>query len=179
MPEETPDHIYVPNFDMRPKHRAPAITIRPATLRDVTFIAANMRDEDRREIRAVVNESDTVIGAMLFAASPGLAWTAWTDDAPACAFGVSRLYAGLGSGWAFGSKAMRKVMPAATRFALRTVKPLLIAEGFRRIEVRTAIDHDLSHRWLIALGFEPEGVAKDYGADGLDFVTFAATRKKD
>ncbi|WP_448950607.1 hypothetical protein [Labrys neptuniae] len=153
------------------------VTIRPATLRDMTFIAATMRDQDRREIRAVIEESDTVIGTMLFNASPDLAWTAWIEDDAVAAFGISRLFAGLGSGWAYGTRRMRRAIPALTRFARRSVRPLLLAEGFRRIEVRTAIDHDLSHRWLEALGFTREGVAVAYGSGGLDFATYAATRQ--
>lgn len=153
------------------------VTIRPATLRDMTFIAATMRDQDRREIRAVIEESDTVIGTMLFNASPDLAWTAWIGDDAVAAFGISRLFQGLGSGWAYGTRRMRRAIPAITRFARRSVRPLLLAEGFRRIEVRTAIDHDLSHRWLEALGFDREGVAVAYGRGGLDFATYAATRQ--
>ncbi|WP_448953062.1 hypothetical protein [Labrys neptuniae] len=154
------------------------ITIRPATLRDMTWVAVHMREQDRREIKAVIDESDTAIGAMLFAASPGLAWCAWLGDSPVAAFGVSRLFHGLGSGWAYMSPRGLRTVPAITRFALRTVKPLLIAEGFRRIEVRTAIDHDLSHRWLERLGFDLEGTARDYGAGGLDFLAYAATRQR-
>ncbi|MGH6883264.1 MAG: hypothetical protein ACREFM_20245, partial [Hypericibacter sp.] len=45
-------------------------------------------------------------------------------------------------------------------------------------EVRSAIDHDLSHRWLEHLGFRCEGIARDYGSEGLDFVTYAATRAR-
>ncbi len=146
---------------------------------DCTFIAANMRDADRREIQAVFPASDTIIGATLFAGSQGLAWVASKDGQPVCAFGVARLYPGLGSGWAYGTRRMRAVMPAITRFALRTIRPQLIREGFRRIEVRTAIDHVDSHRWLAHLGFELEGTARDYGSDGLDFLTYAATKPKD
>jgi len=155
------------------------ITIRPATLRDMTFVAANMRQADRREIGAVIQESDTYVGYALFASSDGLAWVAWLDDEPVCCFGVSKLFTGLGSGWAYGTRRMRKVMGVVTRFALRDVRPMLIRQGFRRIEVRTAVDHDLSHRWLERLGFAREGIAVDYGMDGLDFVTYAATQKKD
>lgn len=155
------------------------ISIRVATLRDMTWIAANMRDQDRREIRAVIDESDTVIGAMLYGSSQGLAWCAWIDDTPVCAFGVTRLFHGLGSAWAYLSPQGVRTIPAVTRFAMKTVRPLLIAEGFRRIEVRTAIDHDISHRWLERLGFTKEGIAVDYGRDGLDFATYAATKPKD
>ena len=154
------------------------ISIRPATVRDMTFVASNMRDQDRREITAVIEESDTVIGYMLFASSPGLAWCGWLDGQPVAAFGVSRLYAGLGGGWAYMTPRGVRLVPAITRFALRHVKRQLIAEGFRRIEVRTAIDHDISHKWLARLGFHLEGTAYDYGAGGLDFLTFAATAKR-
>lgn len=154
------------------------ITIRPATLRDMTFIAANMREADRREIGAVIQAPDMHIGYMLFAGSSGLSYCAWLDDEPVCAFGVSRLYDGLGSGWAYGTRHMRKVMRAVTRFALREIRPKLMREGFRRIEVRTAVDHDISHAWLESLGFVREGIAKDYGTGGLDFVTYAATRAR-
>lgn len=146
-------------------------------MRDMTFIAASMRDQDWSEIQAVIPATRTEIGAMLFAWSPGLAWCAWLDDAPVVAFGVSASFNGLGSGWAYGTKRMPKVMKAATLFALRTVKPMLIAQGFRRVEVRTSVDHDLSHKWLERLGFTREGIAVDYGMGGRDFVTYAATRR--
>lgn len=154
------------------------ITIHPATLRDMTYIAGNMRAADRREIHAVIQESDTVIGAMLFAGSPDLAWTAWDNDGPVCAFGIAAMFKGTGSGWAYGTRRMRTAMPTITKFLRRVVKPLLIEQGFRRVEVRTAIDHDLSHAWLSMLGFRLEGIARDYG-DGLDFCTYAATRSDD
>jgi hypothetical protein len=154
------------------------VAILPATLRDMTYIAVNMRVEDRREIRAVFAGTDTQIGAALFEASLGLAWTAWREGSPVCAFGIARLFPGLGSGWAYGTCSMPAAMETVTRFCLRKARPLLLREGFRRIEVRSAIDHDLSHRWLERLGFVPEGVARHYGSDGLDFVTFAATKNQ-
>ncbi|MDQ0392195.1 hypothetical protein [Labrys monachus] len=154
------------------------VTILPATLRDMTYVAVNMREADRREIRAVFPGTDTAIGIALFEASPGLAWTAWTGGSPVCAFGISRLFPGLGSGWAYGTRAMAAAMKPVTRFCLRDVAPRLRRDGFRRIEVRSAIGHDLSHRWLECLGFRQEGIARDYGADGLDFMTYAATRER-
>lgn len=153
------------------------ITIHPATLRDMTFIAANMREQDRREIRAVIQATDTEIGAMLFAGSPSLAWCAWIDDTPVAAFGISPGFHGTGSAWAYGTKRMLRAVPAMTRWVNNHIVPLLDAEGYRRVEVRTAIDHDVSHRWLANLGFVRECVVKDYGADGLDFVQYAITRR--
>jgi len=154
------------------------VTIAPATLRDMTYIAANMREADRREISAVFPGTPIEIGAALFAASPDLAWIAGLDGNPACAFGIARLLPGLGSGWAYGTRRLPLAMKSVTRYCLRSVRPALIRAGFRRIEVRTATDHDLSHCWLEHLGFAREGIALDYGADGLDFATYAATARR-
>ena len=154
------------------------VSIAPATLRDMTYIAATMREADRREISAVFPGTPTEIGAALLAASLDLAWIASLDGNPACAFGIARLLPGLGSGWAYGTRRLPLVMKSVTRHCQRSVRPALLRAGFRRIEVRTAIDHDLSHRWLEHLGFAREGIAVDYGADGLDFVTYAATARQ-
>lgn len=152
------------------------VTISPANLRDMTYIAANMREADRREIGAVIDEPATVIACMMFEASQGFRWCAYLDGQPVCAFGVAQLFVGLGSGWAFGTKDMPHVMRAVTVFCRRSASRRAAVE-FRRIEVRTAVDHPDSHRWLGSLGFVREGVAVDYGAGGRDFATYAATHK--
>jgi hypothetical protein len=58
------------------------VRILPATLRDMTYIAANMRQQDWREITAVYPATATEIGASLFYSSEGLRWTAWIGDTP-------------------------------------------------------------------------------------------------
>lgn len=151
------------------------ISIRPATLRDMTYIAAHMRAADRREITAVYPATDTEIGRAMHQMSE-YAWTAWIDDAPVAAFGMTRDLPGLGTGWAYGTDRLRRTVPAITRF-IRTRMPEMIEIGIRRVEVRTAIDHDISHRWLEALGFQREGIARHYGADGLHYAIYAFTEE--
>lgn len=150
--------------------------IRPATLRDVTYVASYMRAADRREIVAILPATDTEIGAALWSGSSD-AWCAWSDGSPQVAWGFSPGFPGLLSGWAIMTERGVRLMPAVTRFMLRTIRPALLAGETRRIEVRTAIDHDVSHRWLEALGFVREGIARDYGSGGLDYVIYAATRR--
>lgn len=158
--------------DFKPASRT---TITAANLRDMSYIAANMREADRREIFAVIDEPPAVIAYMLHEASPGFAWVAHYDGQPVCAFGVSTMLPGLGSGWAYGTREMPNVMRAVTAFCRRTASRRAAAT-FRRIEVRTAVGHDLSARWLGSLGFRLEGVAVDYGTNGLDFAIYGATR---
>lgn len=150
-------------------------TITPATLRDMSYISANMREADRREITAVFPYSSLEIAAAMWAASEDFRWCAHYDGQPVCAFGVSEMLPGLGSGWAFGTASMPRVIRSITAFCRRTASRQA-ALRFRRIEVRTAIDHPDSHRWLESLGFLREGLAVDYGAGGIDFAVYGATR---
>lgn len=150
------------------------MTIHPATLATVSWIAANMRVQDRREIGAVRDLTSTAgLAAVAVMGSP-VACVAFVGDEPVTAFGVSDIADGVCAGWAFGTDRMVRTIPTITRYCLSHVKPSLLAAGYRRLEVRTAIDHDVSHQWLRRLGFRPEGVCWGYGR-GLDFVMYAAT----
>lgn len=153
------------------------VTIEPACLRDVTWIAANMRAQDRREIAALVGDASMTdaAGAML-RGSPDHAFVAYLDAEPVAAVGVMRHAAHLGSAWAFGTDRTRRVIPALTRWGIAEWKPRMIADGYRRVEVRTIIDHDLSHRWLEKLGFARECLCRGYGRDGETFAQFAYVR---
>lgn len=152
------------------------IAIRPATLRDMTFIAANMRQPDYDEITAAVAIFDrTALGAAMFAASPAYRFCAFIKDEPVCAFGVATdanmPHAGVA--WAYGTRRMRRAVPEMTRFGLSVLVPQMMADGLHRVECRSIIGHDLSHRWLEGLGAVREGIARGYGRGGEDFVTYA------
>lgn len=104
------------------------------------------------------------------------AFVARIDGDPVAAVGVSRLAPWLGSAWAFGTDRTRRIIPALTRWGVAEWKHRLIADGFRRVEVRTIVDHDLSHRWLESLGFVREGLCRGYGRNGEDFAQYAYVR---
>lgn len=154
------------------------VTIQPACVRDVTWIASNMREDDRREIGCMLPEGTALSHAavaMLYGSGEH-AFVAYLKGEPVAAVGVSRLSPWLGSAWAFGTDRTRRVIPALTRWVVTEWKPRMIADGFTRVEVRTIIDHDLSHRWLESLGFEREGLCRGYGRNSEDFVQYAYVR---
>jgi RimJ/RimL family protein N-acetyltransferase len=155
------------------------VTIRPANLRDACFIAANMRDQDRREIDAVLQfDSTAQIAAACLYASEDRAFIAYLNGDPVAAMGLTPLHPGCLSGWAWGTKRMWRVIPAVTRFCRASWRKLQ-AEGFRRIEVHTIADHDISHQWLEKIGAKREGIARAYGRNGEDYVTYALTTARD
>lgn len=151
------------------------VTIHPANLRDATWITANMREADRRELVALLGSFETApLAATILQASGDEAYVAYLSGQPTVLMGLTPMFPGVMSGWAWGTRRMWRCVPEMTRFC-RARWAEHMADGVRRIEVRTAVDHDLSHRWLRKLGAKPEGILTEYG-DGLDFAIYALTR---
>lgn len=160
-----------------------SVEIREATLRDCCFIGANLREHDRREVFATARlESGTQAGAMSFLTSPGFCWTAWLDNQPVAAFGISQgnpqYQPHLRYGWAFGTERFKRAAPAITRFCIREWPRRLIAEGVTRVEIRSIADHDIAHRWLAGIRAHHEADMPNYGVNGETFQLWS-WRKED
>lgn len=150
------------------------VEIKDGTLRDICFIAANLRSADREEIYATAAfTSGTDVGAGTFLGSdPDLRWTAWLDGRPVGAFGFSAhnpYQPNLRSGWAFGTDKFKRVAPAITRFSKVEVPKRLIPQGVTRVEIRSLDGHDLAHKWLSGINAHHEGIMKNYGINGETF----------
>lgn len=150
------------------------VDIRPATLRDACYCAANMRPEDRAEIDAVVPlDNPAGVAWQLLESSGDLAFVAYLGNQPVAVFGTARLFQHVSSGWAYGTNRMRRVLPAMTRHCLGYIAPTLAARGYRRLEIRAMESNALSCRWIEGMGFKRETpVAYEYGRHGEMFVTF-------
>lgn len=149
------------------------VEIRPATIRDATWIAANMRSEDVREILATANVGSLTEAAIAcVVTSPDYAWCAYHRAEPAGCFGVSHvspLQPHLRSAWAWGTDRFKRVAPAITRFSVREWPRRLIADGVTRVEVRSIEGHDIAHKWLSAIRARHEADMPNYGVNGETF----------
>ena len=65
------------------------------------------------------------------------------------------------------------VAPSVWRWAQRTAKPYLLAQGFTRAECRTMTGHDDAIHFLERLGFTRECCVPAYGASGNSFLQYA------
>lgn len=151
--------------------------IHPGTLRDITYVAANLREWDRREIFATAAlSSATEAGAYSYYGSEGFCWTAWLDGQPHAAFGVGYgnvLQPHIRSAWAWGSERFKRCAPAITRFCVKEWPARLIGEGVTRVEIRSLKGHDIAHRWLTALRARKEAEMTNYGVHGETFELWA------
>ena len=154
------------------------VEIRPAVFRDMSFVAAHMRDEDAREIYCQFPDDATSLDvAALSYANTEHAYCAWAAGSPVAAFGFSPRHPparsvppGPSARTAFG-----KAVPAISRYGAEVVAPQLVAEGVRRIEVRSIADHDIAHRWLRRLGARREAKLRDWGRNGETFILWSWT----
>jgi hypothetical protein len=138
-----------------------------------------MREQDFHEIDAVCPIHSTAETAIRqLAVSPGLAWAAFIDSEPVTIFGAAHIPDFIphqASGWAYGTRRMKRTIPAVTRHCLNVLQPMLIERGVHRMEVRSYMGHDLPHGWLRGMGYQMEGIARRYGRRGEDFAIYAKT----
>ena len=133
--------------------RMSKVTISRATLRDTTWIGAQMQAGDRREIMcqmppgALASEA----AALCWQASPMARWQAEIDGEPVAAWGAMILTYPVWQAWAFGTRRMRRAIPAMRRHIVAAV-PEIVALGARRLEVRAMSGHSTAHLLLISLG---------------------------
>lgn len=154
------------------------VEIRDGNVRDLCFIAANLRDEDRKEIEASARLDSVTQAAMLSWAlsGPDWCWTAWLDGQPHAAFGISSMgpfQPHMRSAWAWGTRRFKRCVPAITRFATDNWPSMLIGIGVTRVEIRSLDGHDIAKRWLSGLRARHEGVLRSYGVNGETFHLWA------
>lgn len=147
----------------------------PVSLRDVTWVGANMRAADLEEVQCQVPKgmSGSDIARLLYTGMlADWTWIATLDRQPVCCFGVAPITTAVWSGFAFGTPAMPRAIPRVSE-AILGLEERLVANGVRRVEVRTISTHDLSHQWLRKLGCCYEAVLPDYGSNGETFELWA------
>ena len=151
------------------------IELRPATVRDVSFIGSYMRQQDKSEILGVLPEwmEAGQAAQMCLDVSPDqFCWVATYKGQPACAFGaapISPYQMWRWSAWSFGTNRMVRAIPAISRFMKETWFDQLFAAGVARLEVYSSAEHDVSHRWLKKLGLIKECTCRMYGREGDDY----------
>lgn len=151
------------------------VLIGPATLRDITYIGANLRPPDRDEILCQLPRGTTgsdMAAGVYHTLDSAWTWVASIDGQPACAFGFHPMTSPVWMGWAWGTSKMIRTIPAVTRHCWDQERRLLEL-GVRRVEVRTMKGHDVSQAWLERLGCRYQCDLPDHGRDGETFELWA------
>jgi hypothetical protein len=144
------------------------------TIRDLSYIAANLRPEDHAEVDC---QFDSWTPAQLaLSAMQGYAYVAEIDGNPEAAFGAGELRSGLWIIWCWGSKRMGRCVPRITKFCLESLMPDVLDAGALRGEARPMASNASAIRWLERLGATRQGTLRNYGKNGEDFELFEWVR---
>lgn len=156
--------------------RSPRIEVRQATLRDASFVMANLRPDDDREVmcQLPLGLKNYEIAKML-QYSALESWVACYDDAPAGFFGVTHMTVACASIWALGTKRFARVAPTVTRVVREDIAPRMVKAGYRTLEARSHIEHLSAHRWMHLTGAQQVDNPYVYGRNGEQFITFRWT----
>lgn len=148
------------------------VRIEPACLAHASFIAANMREADAREIYCQVpdgTKSYEIAGMLLHS---GDAFIAYLDDLPVMFFGAHPTNVCTLEAWAIGTAKTRRVLHAATRYMLTNFADPAVSQGYLSMECRSHVDHVEAHRWLESTGAIVNGTPFVYGKSNEKFVLY-------
>lgn len=146
-----------------------------ANLRDLSYIASNLRPQDYAEIDCQMDYWTPAILAL--SAMQGMAYIAELDGNPEAAFGAAENRSGLWIAWSWGSKRMWRCIPRITQFFYQVLGPDVAAQGAWRVEARALGANDMALRWLRRLGAHERCPLPAYGKNGEDFILFDWTRE--
>lgn len=148
----------------------------PSTLRDASFVMANLRQRDYDEIMCQVPEG-TKTHEVAYGLNLSLeAWAIHLEERqPIALFGVNYMTPACVGVWAMGTRHMWRAIPLLTSFMKTDVVPRLIAQGYRTMEARSHVLHLQAHRWMHSTGAVQVDPPYEYGRNGEKFITFRWT----
>lgn len=151
------------------------VVIRPATLRDASYVLANLRPGDEREAMCQVPDGTKNYELAYALLHSGDNFVALVDDNPAAFFGTQAINAVCYTVWALGTNRMHRAIPRITTFLTNEHGPKLREAGIRMLEARSIEDHAEAHLWMHSTGAVQSGEPYVFGKNGERFITFRWT----
>lgn len=145
-----------------------------ATLRDASWITANLRPLDRQETYCQLPEGVGNVQLAAFLVERG-ALIAYDREEPVLLFGTAPMTTCALSVWALGTERTPRVIPEVSRHFIADHIPQRLDQGFLTMEARSIATHGEAHRWMEGMGGERHGDAYLYGKGGEFFVTYRWT----
>lgn len=140
----------------------------PVNYSDALFVAANMREWDRKEIYATRWNDDPSDIATDCCYMGDFGWVACEPE-PIAVVGAGPMHPGVWGVHMFATDNFSKIAISLTKFVRRVIIPSLAATGAHRAECKSMEGHEDAQKWLEFLGAERESTLAEYGRNGEDF----------
>jgi hypothetical protein len=103
----------------------------------------------------------------------GMCVTGWIDGQPECVAGIDLLWEGVGDVWMMVTPCINDHIKEGYKCIRKGLKKLIKDHKMRRLQSYGRIDFAECHNLFKHLGFEVEGLAREYTADGIDCIMYA------
>lgn len=151
------------------------IDIRPAVLRDASFVMANLKPLDHREAFCQLEPGFKTADLARYSLSYGETFVAFWRDQPVMVFGTAPINVCCLSVWALGTKNSWRVAGRVSAWLRDIHVPHRMKQGYTSMEARSLVDHEAAHRWIEATGGVAHGPPFEFGRDGEAFQLFRWT----
>lgn len=147
-----------------------------ANFRDLSYICANLRAEDKAEAEAAVGPTHYM--DLATAHLRDRAYVVEVDGNPEAGFGAIRSAGDhLWNAWLFGTKRIHRAVPRIRSFCRDVMMPDLLSVGAHRVEARALASHFTAHRMLESMGARHRCELPGYGVNGERFILWEWTRE--
>ena len=103
----------------------------------------------------------------------GMSFTGLVNNKPIAAGGVFHLWDGVAEGWVLATKDIYKYPVFCAKHIKQRTEIILKANKIKRLQTSVKANCDVALRFAKWLGLKEEGLMKNYGPDGSDFIRFA------
>ena len=103
----------------------------------------------------------------------GMSFTGLVNNKPIAAGGVFHLWDGVAEGWVLATKDIYKYPVFCAKHIKQRTEIILQANKIKRLQTSVKANCDMALRFAKWLGLKEEGLMKNYGPDGSDFIRFA------
>ena len=91
-------------------------------------------------------------------------------------FGSSKVWNGLEEAWFLVDEATRRYGIAMTKVAKKFISLKFQEDSLNRLQITVRLDDIRAYKWAKCLGFQTDGVMRQFGPDGSDYYMMAITK---
>lgn len=156
------------------KHKPVSLHVLPVSRIPVLHLCAHLREDDAREIRAVLGDVDPDAITKIVM-QPGAFGCVGLDKdyRPLFTAGLAPSpLPGIMDAWAFGTEAVQGQIIRISKECKRVMDWAIEERGVRSIRAHSQASHMRAHRWLEMMDFELTEELPHFGVDGSDFYLY-------
>ncbi len=145
------------------------IDVRPMKAEDMLWVIEhgvkelNLRSEPTDELRKMAKQRE----------DSGMCVTGWIDGKPECVAGIDIMWEGVGDVWLMITPFIDNHVKESYKCIRKGLKKLIKDHKIRRLQSYGRVDFAQCHTLFKHLGFEVEGLARQYTPDSVDCIMYA------